>query len=238
VSDRIVASLTVCVIVAGATACTLATYGAYAMRPSRISTDLAVSAFALEPQLSNRSAKTSRLAALLSARIAGAEEQPVYALASAGPAAESERPSDPVTAAEALLPPAPAAEPKPVTTASLPDKPKHLLPAPPPAPAVAGGVLDDGQIAGLKGRLRLSSDQAEYWPAVEAALRDVVRTQLRGGSNKVARGGRINIDVNSPEVQKLIYAAMPLLMRLREDQKTEVRKLARVIGLEQVASQI
>ena len=87
-SDRIVASLTVCVIVAGATACTLATYGAYAMRPSRVPTDLAISAFALEPQLSNRSAKTSRLAALLPARIASAEEQPVYALASAGPPTE------------------------------------------------------------------------------------------------------------------------------------------------------
>ena len=48
----------------------------------------------------------------------------------------------------------------------------------------------------------------------------------------------MNIDTNSPEVQKLIWAAMPLLMRLREDQKSEVRKLARVIGLEQVAAQI
>ena len=96
-------------------------------------------------------------------------------------------------------------------------------------------VLDEGQIAGLKGRLRLTSDQVEYWPAVEAALRDVVRTHLRGG---IKPGHRPNIDVNSPEVQKLIYAAMPLLMRLREDQKTEVRKLARVIGLDQVASQI
>ena len=98
------------------------------------------------------------------------------------------------------------------------------------------GLLDDGQIAGLKGRLRLTSDQAEYWPAVEAALRDVVRTQLRG--TKHAPGGKVNIDINSPEVQKLIWAAMPLLMRLRDDQKSEVRKLARVIGLEQVASQI
>ena len=50
--------------------------------------------------------------------------------------------------------------------------------------------------------------------------------------------GKMNIDINSPEVQKLIWAAMPLLMRLREDQKSEVRKLARVIGLEQVAAQI
>jgi hypothetical protein len=54
----------------------------------------------------------------------------------------------------------------------------------------------------------------------------------------VRPGHRVDIDVNSPEVQKLIWAAMPLLMRLREDQKSEVRKLARIIGLEQVASQI
>ena len=98
------------------------------------------------------------------------------------------------------------------------------------------GLLDDGQIAGLKGRLRLTSDQVEYWPAVEAALRDVVRKQLRGTKHVV--GGKVNIDTNSPEVQKLIWAAMPLLMRLRDDQKSEVRKLARVIGLEQVAAQI
>ena len=97
-------------------------------------------------------------------------------------------------------------------------------------------MLDDGQIAGLKGRLRLTSDQVEYWPAVEAALRDVVRKQLRGTKHVV--GGKVNIDTNSPEVQKLIWAAMPLLMRLRDDQKSEVRKLARVIGLEQVAAQI
>jgi hypothetical protein len=132
--------------------------------------------------------------------------------------------------------PAPAVEPKSASVAPAPlphEKPKRLLPAPPPAQT---GLLDDGQINGLRGRLRLTADQVEYWPAVEAALRDVVRTQLRGPRHAVA--GKVNIDTNSPEVQKLVWAAMPLLMRLREDQKSEVRKLARVIGLEQVASQI
>jgi len=137
--------------------------------------------------------------------------------------------------------PAPVIEPKSASVAPAPlpqEKPKRLLPAPPPAPTppAQSGLLDDGQINGLKGRLRLTSDQVEYWPAVEAALRDVVRTQLRGTRHAV--GGKVNIDTNSPEVQKLVWAAMPLLMRLREDQKSEVRKLARVIGLEQVASQI
>jgi hypothetical protein len=98
-------------------------------------------------------------------------------------------------------------------------------------------MLDDGAIAGLKTRLRLSPDQMEYWPAVESALREVARTQLRHTKSQM-HSGRVNIDVNSPEVQQLIWAAMPLLMRLREEQKSEVRKLARIMGLEQVASQI
>ena len=104
--------------------------------------------------------------------------------------------------------------------------------------ATLSGLIDDldAKHSGLKGRLRLTSDQVEYWPAVEAALRDVVRKQLRG--TRHVYGGKVNIDTNSPEVQKLIWAAMPLLMRLRDDQKSEVRKLARVIGLEQVAAQI
>ena len=163
------------------------------------------------------------------------------------PDAEIERPANPVIAA---TPSIPAAEPAPVVESrkadqavgakaavlrrQAPDKPKQAAAACPAAPTT--GMLDDGQIAGLKGRLRLTSDQVEYWPAVEAALRDVVRTQLRG--TKHVFGGKVNIDTNSPEVQKLIWAAMPLLMRLRDDQKSEVRKLARVIGLEQVASQI
>ena len=39
-------------------------------------------------------------------------------------------------------------------------------------------------------------------------------------------------------VQQLKSVAMPLLFQLREDQKREVRSLARLIGLEKVAAQI
>ena len=46
------------------------------------------------------------------------------------------------------------------------------------------------------------------------------------------------IDPDSAEVQQLKSAAMPLLFQLREDQKREVRTLARLIGLEKVASLI
>lgn len=245
-SSRRVAGFAVFVTVFGATACTLAAYGAYAMRPARIPENLAISAFSADAQISNCAAKTNRLAALLPSRLAGAHDNASYQLASLEPAVAPARPAEPAVAAAPEIPAAAvAAPPEPKLASVAPaapvprEKPRHLLPPPPPAPIGAtNGVLDDGQIAGLRGRLRLTSEQAEYWPAVEAALREVVRTQLRGLHSKIARGGRIDIDVNSPEVQKLIWAAMPLLARLREDQKGEVRKLARVIGLEQIASQI
>jgi hypothetical protein len=226
---------------------TLAGYNAYAKRVASrtFEADQAFASAAFDGmQISNRAAKANSL--LVRTALTTAEIQPSYAVASADPDAVPDRPVDPVIAATPAIPAAPLPSPEPKAAAIVPTAPlPHAKPAaektahlpPPPAPPAQSNVLDDNQIAGLKGRLRLTSDQVEYWPAVESALRDVVRTQLRG-SVKPAHGIRPNIDVNSPEVQKLIWAAMPLLMRLRDDQKSEVRKLARVIGLEQVASQI
>ena len=242
-SNRKAARYAVRFVVLTAFAGTLAAYSAYAKR-----TPLATDAFAaqIEPQVSNRAAKTHRL--LVAALTIPSNS--VYALASADPDAVIKREvADPVKAAAPKIPeaevaapvaPPAVAAPKQAVVApvALPhekpaEKPKRV--APPVAPQASNGLLDDGQISGLKGRLRLTSDQAEYWPAVEEALREVARTHLRGA---MKHGTKLAIDTNSPEVQKLIWAAVPLLMRLREDQKSEVRKLARVIGLEQVASQI
>jgi hypothetical protein len=238
-SNRCVAGLAVCATVLGATAASLAAYGAYAMRPARVPESLAIAAFAAEPQMPNRAAKAARLSMLPqpapAPEAASAAPPPQDTPAAAEPAAVSAEPAAaPHQAAETKL--ASVAPTMPLPR----ERPKRLLPPPPPAPAppAAAAVLDDSQIAGLRGRLRLTSEQAEYWPAVEAALRDVVRTQLRGAHGKVAHAGRAGIDINSPAVQKLIWAAMPLLARLREDQKREVRKIARVMGLEQIASQI
>jgi hypothetical protein len=235
-SARLSKSKVACFVVFGAASVTLAAYSAFAQRTSRAFLSAQATEFA-EPQISNRAAKTNRL--LIQTALQAVENQPVYAMASADPNMTLERAPNPVIAATPSIPepaPAPVIESKSASVAPAPlphEKPKRLLP---PPPAAQSGLLDDGQINGLKGRLRLTEDQVEYWPAVEAALRDVVRTQLRGPRHAVA--GKVNIDTNAPEVQKLIWAAMPLLMRLREDQKSEVRKLARVIGLEQVASQI
>ena len=96
-------------------------------------------------------------------------------------------------------------------------------------------LIDDAQIGALRTRLKLTPTQEEFWPAVEVTLRDVVRSHARK-----SRSARIAppIDVNSAEVQQLIAAAVPLIMRLSEDQKREVRALARIIGLETVAARI
>ena len=57
--------------------------------------------------------------------------------------------------------------------------PKPKAAAPKPALRTAYTLLSDEQIAGIKERLRLSSDQEYYWPAVETALRAVALEDLR-----------------------------------------------------------
>jgi hypothetical protein len=98
-------------------------------------------------------------------------------------------------------------------------------------------LLSDAQIARIKERLKLSSSQEYYWPPVAAALRAIGR-KIRAAHLAHPNGPAVAIDPHSAEVQQLESAAMPLLFQLRDDQKVEVRKLARRIGLEKVAEAI
>ena len=103
-----------------------------------------------------------------------------------------------------------------------------------------GFVLNDSQIASIKQRLHLTQDQEEMWPAVEAALRNLAYTRARDARGKggaVANAQIAQADPNSPEVQGLKSAAIPLLMSFNSEQKDEVRNLAHVMGLDQLASQ-
>jgi hypothetical protein len=106
-----------------------------------------------------------------------------------------------------------------------------------PLPQKTYALLSDAQIAGIKERLKLSSAQEAYWPAVESALRAVAR-KIHATRQTDPNAAGAPIDPDAAEVQQLKSAAMPLLFQLREDQKREVRTLARLIGLEKVASQI
>lgn len=98
------------------------------------------------------------------------------------------------------------------------------------------GLLNDAQIEGIESRLRLTPQQAERWPPVAAALRDIGRRYFQ--PRRPHQNAAPKIDVNSPEVQRLIETAVPLIQQLSEQQKREVRQLVRIIGLETVASQI
>jgi hypothetical protein len=103
--------------------------------------------------------------------------------------------------------------------------------APPRAAKPDNHVLNDAQISAIKARLKLTPDQQRYWPAVEAAL--------RGIAYKVNKsGGRLaSIDPEGGEVQQLKNAAIPLIMMFSEQQKSEVRQLVQVMGLERLAAQ-
>ena len=119
----------------------------------------------------------------------------------------------------------PVAAPKPKPVAKPPVQKSYTL-------------LSDAQITGIKERLKLSPDQESYWPAVENALRAVAH-KIHATRQADPNGAAVPaIDPEAAEVQQLKSAAMPLLFQLREDQKREVRSLARLIGLEKVAAAI
>ena len=213
---------------------------------------------AIELPIANRDVKADKLevaqqqpeTAKLAAAQEPAEEQPAADQAAEGQtAAATAEPSTsakplqlayatddlPVAAMPGAAPYEPSAASK--ATSKLPPviatAPVHR---PKPKPAAKDALLSDGQIAKIKTRLNLSSSQEYYWPSVEQALRAIGR-KLHATSHG-RDGGAPMIDPDSAEVQQLKYAAMPLLFQLREDQKQEVRKLARAMGLEQVAQQI
>jgi hypothetical protein len=100
-----------------------------------------------------------------------------------------------------------------------------------------GFMLNDAQIASIRQRLHLTMDQERMWPAVEAALRNMVYAKAHDAHRHGAPVQVASADPNSVEVQGLKSAAIPLLMSFNAEQKDEVRNLVHVMGLDQLASQ-
>jgi hypothetical protein len=139
-----------------------------------------------------------------------------------------------------------AAPSQPTTSqaaATKPEAPKSqpTNPAPRRVANRPNNVLNDAQIANIKRRLNLTPDQEQMWPAVETALRKIVYTKNAAEAAvhaaQSASGHMAYVDPGSAEVQQLKYAALPLIMRLNDDQRREVKMMAHVMGLEGVASQ-
>lgn len=104
-----------------------------------------------------------------------------------------------------------------------------------------GFVLNDAQIASIKQRLHLTPDQEAMWPAVEAALRNVVYARTREAHGRGTRANEAQTaftEGESVEVRGLKSAAIPLIMSFSPEQRDEVRGLAHVMGLDNLASQL
>ena len=203
-----------------------------------------IAAPAFEDPVSNKEGKKDRLAVVTGAL--ASFEPPPTDLTAKDPALKDLAPKDlipgePLRQAFASTTPteieAPKpADPKAVDLTTLPSAPKPKQVSK-PAPQKSYALLSDAQIAGIKERLKLSPSQESYWPAVESALRAVAR-KIHATRQTDPNATGAPIDPEAEEVQQLKSAAMPLLFQLREDQKREVRMLARLIGLEKVAAQI
>jgi hypothetical protein len=189
-----------------------------------VSADYVVPVEAKNP-VSNKQAKADKLAVV------------ALATASIEPQAQLQAPqiSEPLRQAYASAVPTDIAVPN-VTTEPAPAPKQKPVAARPPVQAKYT-LLSDVQIAGIKERLKLTPDQESYWPGVEKALRAIAR-KMHSTKQADPASGTPPIDPDSEEVAQLKSAAMPLLFQLREDQKREVRALARIIGLERVASMI
>jgi len=103
----------------------------------------------------------------------------------------------------------------------------------------SGYMLNDAQIASIKTRLHLTPDQEQMWPAVEAALRNIAYTRSREARRHGAPANTqvASADADGVDVRDLKSAAIPLIMSFNSEQKDEVRNLAHVMGLDQLATQ-
>jgi len=212
----------ICFLVVGAAATAILGRDSVPAAPSQ----LATTAAAVQAPVSNKANKKDRLAVVS------------YALAAYEPPQTTEALSEPLRQAYASTAPADIGLPKEVAPAAAapaaPPKPKAVAK---PQPQKNYALLSDVQIAGIKDRLKLSASQESYWPPVETALRAVAR-KIHAGRQANPNTSGVPIDPESAEVQQLQSAAMPLLFQLREGQKSEVRSLARIVGLEKVAAMI
>lgn len=89
-------------------------------------------------------------------------------------------------------------------------------------------------IGRIKRVLRLRAEQERYWPAVEAALRNLARRQVPGEPGGIVhRISRrvVAVVLDSAAVQRLAVAARPLISALDADQMRAAHGLAQEMGL-------
>ncbi len=137
--------------------------------------------------------------------------------------------------------------PEPVSLAAKPElqNARAELSSPPTPKAkivtriekIGKSLLTDYQIAGIKERLALTSAQERYWPAVEKALRGLSERVVE--YRKLAKKPRDEkYAAEAAQVEDLKSAALPLLAKLNDDQKSTVLVLANMAGLGSVVGEL
>ena len=98
-------------------------------------------------------------------------------------------------------------------------------------------LLDDSQIASIKQRLNLTPSQERMWPAVEAELRKLAFAQPPQPPQQkgVKAKPPATFELSSADLERLNKAAKPLILSFNDDQKDELRTMARITGLEKFA---
>jgi hypothetical protein len=183
-------------------------------------------------------ATSANAAAIGNTQLALFSPQPLVPQASAPQASAPQLPTPQATmqmaSAEQTLP-----QPAPATT-KRPNSVKPVVAAVHNRDDRAAGLmLNDAQIASIKTRLHLTADQEQMWPAVEAALRNIAYTRSRDARRHGAPANTqvASADADGVDVRDLKSAAIPLIMSFNSEQKDEVRNLAHVMGLDQLATQ-
>jgi hypothetical protein len=88
------------------------------------------------------------------------------------------------------------------------------------------GMLTSADIVHIKAVLKLTREQEQYWPPVEAALRAITGHAAQGAALAPQP-----LVLDQAKMQRLAAAAAPLLMRLDDGQKRAAAALARSVGL-------
>jgi hypothetical protein len=194
-----------------------------------------------EPFEHTRSIPAPQQMALAATSTEWLEEPALFSPVPAYPVTVAYAPAEAAAEPDVAAAPDPAPQPAPQAAAAKPSA--QSVAAARRAAIRPGNVLNDAQIASIKKRLNLTPDQESLWPAVETALRNISYLrkpkEIKVASVGTAPAGSAPmayVDTNSAEVQQLKYAAIPLIMRLNDDQKREVRSMAYVMGLESMAS--
>ena len=104
------------------------------------------------------------------------------------------------------------------------------------AAATRKATPDDGDPLGAAGiermkmALALTAEQEEYWPALAAELLAIGKLMQK---NNKGQHAKVNVDQDT--IQRLYWAAAPLITRLSYEQKLKAKQMARLMGLNQVA---